>query len=122
MALMPFLAASIFLYQSSAPTDQVILVDEATRSVVITTQYRSGPQTERISFADIVKLEHVSEGSNHSVVAVTTDAERKVLASSSHEPLYRQGEQYAKLMEKPLERKGANEEIKRQNAAKKEHE
>jgi hypothetical protein len=118
-ALMPFIAAGIFLYLSGAPTDQVVLVDEATQSVVITTQYRSGPQTERIAFADVVKLEHVAEGNTYKIVAVTTDAERKVIATSSSEPLYRLGDQYSKVMEKPLERTGANEEVKRLIPAKK---
>ena len=112
IAGMTLIAAVAFFIVALGPTDQLILVDEETKSVVITTQYRQGPSTERIPFSDIVKLEHVSEGGTYSIVAITTDADRKVIMQGTKEPLYLEAERYAKVMEKPLERVGETEVLK----------
>ena len=105
-------ASLVFFLLALQPTDQRILVDEETKSVVITTQYRSGPSAERIPFGDIVKIEHVANGGKYEVVAITTDAERRTLMSSAKEPLYSQAEQYASVMGKPFERVGDDEALR----------
>ena len=113
---MTFVAAVVFWVVSRQPTDQLILVDQETKSIVITTQYQSGPSTERIPFADVVRIEHVAEGGAFRVVALTADADRKTLMTSDDEPLYAEAERYARVMEKPYERVGSDEELRNKAA------
>lgn len=114
LAGMTVVASIVFALLAFMPTDQLILVDQETQSIVITTKYRSGPSTERIAFGDVVKLEHVSESGSFEIIAITTDAERKVLMTSNGAPLYTEAEKYAQMMKKPLERTGTDESLKEQ--------
>jgi hypothetical protein len=112
IAGMTFVATIVFAIVAMMPTDQRILVDEGTQSVVITTKYRTSVETERIAFSDIIKVEHVASGGEYQIVVVTDDAERKTIMSSRKEPLYSEAEKYAKVMNKPLERVGEDEKVK----------
>ena len=86
------------------PLDQRILVDEETQSVVWTTTYRSGPETIRVKWADILKLEHVtSSAGTHEIVAVSLGGDRHVIESSDEGSLRGNAEHYAKMMDKPLD-------------------
>jgi hypothetical protein len=84
------------------PVEEHIFVDGETQSVIWTTKYRTGIETERLMFDRVVKLEHVGKGDTFQVIAVTTDGERKII-HEDHESLDSEARHYAKLMDKPLE-------------------
>ncbi len=102
VTFMTMVAAIGFFISAQQPTDQAIFVDQDTRSVVITTQYRSGPSTDRIKFDEITKLEHVAHSSGgYSIVAVTGDGRTEI--STSEHPMYAEGDRFAAMMGKPIE-------------------
>ncbi len=104
LAAMAVLGAVTFWFVSQRPLSQKILVDEETRSVIFTTEYRTGPEADRLAWDNIVKLQHVTTGAgDFEIVAITTDAERVIIQSSSESPLSGTASHYAKVMEKPLE-------------------
>jgi hypothetical protein len=103
-AAMAIIAAVVFFSLAGQPLEQRILVDEETRSVVFTTQYRSGPTTERLKFEDIGKLEHISNIGYQEVVAITLDGERKIIMTAEKTSLMRDAERYAAMMDKPLDK------------------
>ena len=104
LAAMAILGAATFWFVSQRPLAQKILVDEETRSVIFTTEYRTGPQADRLSWDNIVKLQHItSSNGNFEIVAITTDAEKVVIQTSSERPLTGTANAYAQIMEKPLE-------------------
>ena len=86
----------------SRPLEERILVDQDTRSVIWTTQYRTGITTDRLMWSDITRLEYVTRSNGTFCVrAVTTDGSQRVI----HEglgPLTSEANQYAQLMDKDL--------------------
>ncbi len=102
-AAMAVVGAVTFWVISGRPVDRRILVDEATHSIIFTTQYRDGPETERLMWDDIGKLEHVSENNGtFEIAAIKLDGTRMVIHESNDKSLEKQAEVYAKMMEKPL--------------------
>jgi len=102
VAAMAVVGSVVLFVVFMQPVEERILVDEDTQSVVWTTKYRTGIETDRLMFTDIVKLEHHGRGDVFQVVAVTTDGERKVI-HEDHRPLDTEARYYARLMNKPLE-------------------
>lgn len=104
LALMAMIAAGVFYWRSTLPTDQRILVDKETETVQWVTQFSDGTlKTDRIAFADVVKLEYViGSTGTHEVVAITTSGDRKVIESHPEKGLQLQAERYAQVMDKPL--------------------
>ncbi len=104
LAAMSILGALTLWIVSMRPLDQRILVDESTHAVIFTTQYRTGPVTDRLDWVDILTLEHVVTASGRfEIVAVTNKGERVVIQRSSDRPLHSDAEHYAKVMGKPLQ-------------------
>ncbi|MCO4744376.1 MAG: hypothetical protein KC912_06280 [Proteobacteria bacterium] len=104
LAAMAVIGATTFYVISLRPLDERILVDEQTQSVVWTTTYRSGPQTVRLKWTDIIKLEHVTSSSGtHEIVAVSIEGERHVIEESEQGSLRGNAEHYARMMDKPLD-------------------
>ena len=103
LALMPVIAASVFLWVSSRPLETRNIVDPESMSIKFVTTYRSGPTTETVPFADVKEVEHrhISRGS-FELAVVTNSGDRKVLASHPTDPLTQQAEQYGELMKKPV--------------------
>lgn len=103
LAAMSLMAALTFWLISMRPIEQHILVDERTESVVFTTQYRNGPETDRLLFAEIASLQHVTTAAGkYEVVAITLSGERKTIQSDAKRSLRGEAEHYAAMMEKPL--------------------
>lgn len=103
LAAMSILGALTFWIISMRPLEQRILVDESTQAVIFTTHYRSGPVTDRLDWADIASLEHVTTGAGHfKIVAVTLDGQEVVIQQSAERSLTSDAEHYAKVMGKPL--------------------
>lgn len=85
----------------SWPTDQKILVEQESSSIVFIRKYRTGETTERIPFSEIAALEHVVEqNGEYSSVAIRTDGSRIVLAKSK-KSLKGDTERNARVMDKP---------------------
>ena len=95
-------AAFAHLYYYNAQEN--IVVDAETQSIVVTRVTASKTTSERIPFSDVVKVENVMGGDTamFEVVAVTTSGER-VLVHQSDKPIGGHAENYAKIMDKPLE-------------------
>lgn len=102
IATLAIVGAAIMLVMFNQPLEEHILVDEGTRSVIWTTKYWTGIETDRLMFDQIVKVEHTGRGGTFEVVAITADGDRKVVEKGEH-PLDSEGRHYAKLMEKPFE-------------------
>jgi hypothetical protein len=102
ITFMTLSGAGVFYWQSQLPLEHKILVDESTRSVIFTTQYRSGPVTERLKWDDVARLEHVLlRGGAAEVVAVRLDGERRTIQEGTSS-LAQVADHYSRLMEKPL--------------------
>lgn len=87
----------------SQPVEERILVDEDTRSVVWTRKFRTGLETDRLMFEDVIKLEYVIKSNGtFEVRAVTVDGDRKII-HEDRRPLKSEATRYAQLMDKPLE-------------------
>ncbi len=87
----------------SRPVEERILVDEDTRSVVWTRKYRTGIETDRLMWDQILKLEYVVKASGgFEVVALDVDGDRHLIQEDLR-PLKSEATHYSKLMEKPLE-------------------
>lgn len=103
LAAMAVVGAFTLWWVASAPIEQRILVDQESASVVWTRKYRNSVETDRLPFDQIVKLEYVIKASGgFEVTAVTLSGERKVISEDVH-PLKKTADQYAALMDKPLE-------------------
>ncbi|MEQ1566486.1 MAG: hypothetical protein ABMA64_12665 [Myxococcota bacterium] len=102
IAAMAVSGSLILLFIWSQPIEVRALVDEETRSVVWTTKYRTGVETDRLMFDDVVKIEHVGAGGKFQVVAITTGGDRKVITEGAS-PLDGDGRHYAEMMNKPFE-------------------
>lgn len=102
-AAMAVVGVVVLLVIVSRPLDERILVDQDTRSVIWTTQYRTGITTDRLMWTDIIKLEYATLSSGTYVVrAVTTDGDRRIIHEGPS-PLRSEANQYAELMDKPLD-------------------
>jgi hypothetical protein len=99
-------AALSYVYYFNEATN--VVVDEETRSIVITRKSASATRTERIAFDTIQKVEHVMGGGDAAfeVVAVLLDGRRYVLKASNDQPILGDAEHFAAVMEKPIEEVG----------------
>jgi hypothetical protein len=102
VAAMAVVGSLVLLLVFLQPLEERILVDEDTRSIVWTVKRRTGIETERVMFDQVVKLEHSGSGGTFQVVAITTDGDRKVIQEDKR-PLDVEGRHYAAMMEKPFE-------------------
>ena len=99
---MTVVGAAVLLFLVTRPLEERILVDEDTRSVVWTTQYRTGVTTDRLMWDDIVTLEYASlRSGSFASRAVTQKGDRRIV-QESESPLRSEAAQYAALMEKEL--------------------
>ena len=105
VAVMTFVAAAAFLVAGMGPVDERVLVSSETKSIVIATKFSGGPETQRIPFGNVAKLEHSQVTEGYEIVAVTSSGERHVI-HSAHEPLYMEAERYSSMIGKPYERIG----------------
>ena len=104
MAGMAVIAAGVFWYVGTLPTEERILVDKATQSIVWTRQFRDTVETERLDWNKVAKLEYlIASGGRYAISAITLGGDRKLVQESRGEPIRVTAEQYARLMDKPLE-------------------
>ena len=68
-AAMAVVGSGVLWYITSTPTEERILVDQDTRSVVWTRKYRSGIETDRLRFDDVIRLEYVLKATGHYEIA-----------------------------------------------------
>lgn len=103
VALMPVIAASVFVWISFRPLETRNIVDPESMSIKFVTTYRGGPTTETVPFADVREIEHrhVSRGS-FELSVITNSGDKKLLATSPSEPLTHEADQYGALMKKPV--------------------
>jgi hypothetical protein len=102
-AMMAVVGALTLFIIASRPVEERILVDEDTRSVVWTRKYRTGVETDRLMWDQILKLEYVIKASGgFEIVAIEVDGSRHVIHEDLR-PLKSEATHYAKVMEKPLE-------------------
>jgi len=102
LALMAVIGASTLGIISTWPTDQQILVEEESQSIVFVSKYQWGESTERTPFSQIAALEHVIEpNGEYKTVAITLDGSRIIL-NRSKKSLKGPTESYARIMEKPF--------------------
>ncbi len=102
VATMAVLGALTFGYVASQPIEERILVDQDTRSVVWTRQFRSGIETERLPWDQIASLEYVIRSNgDFEIAAVASGGERHVIQADTS-PLKSEAEKYAQLMKKEL--------------------
>ena len=83
-------------------TEEHILVDQQTESVVWTRQYRWGAETERLKWSEVAKLEYVVRSGGYEVAAIAMNGDRFVIHEAVA-PLKTTADQYAAMMEKPLD-------------------
>lgn len=103
LAAMAVVGGLTFWWIASQPVDGRILVDQESQSVVWTQKYRDRVETDRLPFADIVKLEYVLRATGgFEIVAITTAGERRIIEEDSR-PLRTEATHYAQVMDKPLE-------------------
>ncbi|MEQ1505890.1 MAG: hypothetical protein ABMB14_26885 [Myxococcota bacterium] len=102
LAAMAVVGSLVLLFIFVQPVEQHTLVDASTRSIVWTTKYRTGIQTDRLMFDQVAKVEHSGASGTFQVIAITTDGERKVI-SEGDSPLDSEGRAYASMMDKPFE-------------------
>ena len=102
-AAMSVVGALVFWGISMRPIEHRVLVDEATQAVIFTTQYRTGPVTDRLDWSEIVMLQHVVTGTGaQEIIAITIDGDRKVIQHSENKPLRPEADRYARVMNKPV--------------------
>jgi hypothetical protein len=104
LAVMAIVGALTFNYISSQPTDQKILVDQETESIIFTTPYRTGIETDRLNWSEIGKLEHhTSARGDFEIVAVELSGTRTTIQTDPDQTLLQTATIYSKMMGKPLE-------------------
>lgn len=104
LAAMAVLGAITFWFVSQRPLSETMLMDEQTRSIIFTAEYRTGARADRLPWADIVKLQHITTSAGgFEIVAIKADAEKVVIKESSKKPLHGDAEHYAQMMGIPLE-------------------
>ena len=101
-AAMMLLGAVTFGYVASQPVEERILVDQDTRSVVWTRQYRSGIETERLTWNEVASLEYVVRGDGDFEIAAVASGGERYIIQADNRPLKAEAEKYAQLMEKEL--------------------
>ncbi|MCB9690028.1 MAG: hypothetical protein H6738_06045 [Alphaproteobacteria bacterium] len=101
VALMAVVASVVLLAVFMMPVEERVLVDEATRSVVWTTQYRTGVTTDRLMFDQVASVELSASGGTSIITAITLDGTRKVITQSEDRSLETEARQYARMMDKP---------------------
>ena len=102
-AAMAVIGTGTLYYIVSQPLDEKILVDESQAAVIWTRQYRSGPQTERLRFSEVQKLEYVVRANGgFEIAAVTAKGDRHII-HEDRVSLKIEAAHYAEVMEKPLE-------------------
>jgi len=103
-AVIVMIFAGTFYAVSQRPLESHTLVDEASQSIIWTTRFRDKTATDRVSFNDVIRLEYsVNDEGDFEIVALTTDAERKVIAVSEGRPILQKAQQYSDMIGKPLE-------------------
>jgi len=102
-AAMAVIGTGTLYFIVSQPLEEKILVDENQSAVIWTRQYRSGPQTQRLRFSDIDKLEYVVRSNGgFEIAAISKEGERHII-HEGRSPLKTEAAHYAEVMEKPLE-------------------
>lgn len=91
----------IFYFQAAERT----VVDQETKSIVITRTTATNTSTERVPFDRVTKVEHVMGGekATFEVVAVTGDGSRYIIKQSDEKPLQGDAEHIASVIGKPME-------------------
>ncbi|MCB9777492.1 MAG: hypothetical protein H6742_02915 [Alphaproteobacteria bacterium] len=104
LVLMSVVGAGLFAHLYYTNAAEKTVVDQETQSIVITRTTAAKTSTERITFAEVAKIEHVMGGDTamFEVVAVTDDGQRVVIQTSDR-PLKGHAEHIAAVMDKPLE-------------------
>ena len=101
-ASMSLMGAVVFWVISMRPLEHRVLVDEGTQAVIFTTQYRSGPVTDRLDWSDIVALEYTVEAGEQQIIAITIDGDRRIIQRAEGKPLRPEAERFARVMNKPI--------------------
>lgn len=97
-------AAGTFWLLSGHPTDERIFVDGPTRTVQWVRQYNDGSlSTDRLRFDDIDRLEYVITTTDQRIEAVTRTGDRKLIERHGSKSLQGRAEQYAEVMDRPLQ-------------------
>jgi uncharacterized protein (DUF1786 family) len=99
------LGAGTLAYVYYSQVQEKIVVDVETQSIVFTRTSTSKTTSERLAFADVVKIEHVlgGETATFEVVAITAKGERYIINQSSEGTLRGYAEHIAAVMDKPIE-------------------
>lgn len=101
-AAMSLVGALVFWVISMRPLEHRVLVDEGTQAVIFTTQYRSGPVTERLDWSDIVALEYTVVAGEQQIIAITIDGDRRIIQRAEGKPLRPEAERFSRVMDKPI--------------------
>ena len=103
VAAMAVVGSITLWFVVSQPVEQLIHVDQESESIVWTSRYRGGTETDRLKWLDIAKIEYViKQSGDFDVIAVTLTGDRKVIQTDTA-PLQSEASQYATLMDKPLD-------------------
>jgi ribosomal protein L40E len=104
IAAMAVIGAGTFWWVFNNQSQERIVVDAETRSIVITKTSGAGVDSTRVSFDAIEKVEHVMGGDSamFEVVAVTLDDKRYVVQQSDDSPLKGNAEHIASVIGKPM--------------------
>ena len=102
VAAMAVVLAGVLWFVTGTATEEHILVDQQTESVVWTRQYRWGAETERLKWSEVAKLEYVVRSGGYEVAAIAMNGDRFVIHEAVA-PLKTTADQYAAMMEKPLD-------------------
>ncbi len=104
LSLMAALAAGVLGYIYSSRSQERIVVDEETRTVIITRKTAEATDTERVSFDEITQVESVMGGEQamFEIVAVTKAGRRVVIQQSDDRPLKAHAEHLSHVMDKPF--------------------
>jgi hypothetical protein len=105
LLVLGLMGAGTMAWVYHAQVQEKIVVDAETQSVIFTRTTATKTTTERVAFADIVKVQHVLGGENATfeVVAITSKGERYIINESSEGTLRGYAEHIAAVMDKPLE-------------------
>src|SRR5690606_28019213 len=80
------------------------LAAESPQAATSTTQYRTGPATDRLDWTDITALEHVvTAAGKFQIVALTRTGDRVIIQQSTDRSIQSDAEHYSKVMGKPLQ-------------------
>ena len=102
LAGMVIVANLTLLWIVTRPQEQHIQVDQDSRSIVWTRTYVTGPESDRMLFDDVLKLEYVMHASGgYEIAAVDKQGDRKVIQSADS-PLAGEAQTYARVIGKEL--------------------